>query len=90
VVLFAGWAIDNHGAFDLNRPPKSDEFIAALGLLFISLCYGVSLVLGLHVIYKRFKLEEASRTVLPHGFAILSASAMAVAIIGIATLMSVR
>ena len=91
LIVFAGWAMTNHRDFDLSpgsSPQDVDRFLAACGLLAITIPYGVLHPLAVFTIYRRYLRAGVDRTVLPFPFAMTCSLILSLATLSIAFLMS--
>jgi hypothetical protein len=93
IILFAGWAIEHHKDFYLGSvacPDDVDRFLAAVGLLVMSLAYAAFLTGSVSTIYKHRLKQSDDETLVPQGTAVWIARALSVGVLLIAVLMSAR
>ena len=93
IILFAGWAIDHQDKFNLGIFGKTcdlDHQLAACGLLLMSGVYARFLVVSVDKVYELHLDRSGENTILPKAAARLFSRGLALGVVLIAVLMSVR
>ena len=88
VLLFAGWAIEHHGDFDLTG--DADHCLAAIGLLVMSSIFAFFLPLAVGMIYAFGIRSSKEPTLIPVIPALVMSAGLSSGFVSIAIMMSIR